>query len=301
MLVMAARAPAEASSASLELDRLPDAVAPIEIVWMEEADIGSAASRGARRPHRHDYHELIWMREGEARHLVDGQPVSIEPGTITLIARGQVHVFEHARALTGVIVRFGEELLYDGPMARTNPASLLAARNERTVPVPENEVDRLEAILDMLSAEIGGPPDARAIDLQRHLLSSLLLWVERWYEDAHAELHGADPAAQLHRRFAQLLERDFADHHDTGHYADALGVPQATLSRALSEVTGRTTKELITDRVMLEAARLLRFTDRSVNEISYALGFEDQLYFSRAFKRRRGEAPTAHRERVRGA
>jgi AraC family transcriptional regulator, transcriptional activator of pobA len=43
---------------------------------------------------------------------------------------------------------------------------------------------------------------------------------------------------------------------------------------------------------MLEAARLLRFTDRSVNEIAHATGFEDQLYFSRAFKRQRGEAPT---------
>ena len=84
------------SSASIELDRLPDPVAPIEVVYMEQHNAGTAASRGARRPHRHDYHELIWMREGEAHHLLDGQPVSMKPGTITLIARGQVHVFERA-------------------------------------------------------------------------------------------------------------------------------------------------------------------------------------------------------------
>ncbi|MEA2377342.1 MAG: AraC family transcriptional regulator, transcriptional activator of pobA [Thermoleophilaceae bacterium] len=298
---MATGALPEPVGASLEVDRLPDPVDPIEVVWMEEADVGSAASRGARRPHRHDYHELIWMREGEALHLLDGQPISIEPGTISLIARGQVHVFERARAFTGVIVRFGEELLYDGPMARTHPVSLLAARGQRTVAVPESEVDRLEPLLDMLSAEIARRPDARSIDLQRHLLSTLLLWIERWHEAAHAGTQGADASAQLHRRFAQLLEHDFAGHRDTGHYADALGVPQAALSRALSEVTGRTTKELIIDRVMLEAARLLRFTDRSVNEVAYAVGFDDQLYFSRAFKRQRGEAPTAYRERLRSA
>jgi AraC family transcriptional activator of pobA len=301
MLRMATGVPPEANGASLELDRLPDPVAPIEVVWMEEADVGTAARRGARRPHRHDYHELIWMRGGEAHHLVDGEPASIEPGTITLIARGQVHVFERARALTGVIVRFGEELLYDGPMARTSPAAWLAARVERTVTVPDSEADRLEAILDMLSAEIARRPDPRSIDLQRHLLSSLLLWVEGWHEAAQTGGSGLDAAAQLHRRFAQLLDRDFAAHHDTGHYADALAVPQAALSRALAEVTGHPTKELITDRVMLEAARLLRFTDRSINEIAFALGFEDQLYFSRAFKRQRGEAPTVYRERVRGA
>ena len=50
---------------------------------------------------------------------------------------------------------------------------------------------------------------------------------------------------------------------------------------------------------MLEASRLLRFTDNSVNEIAFATGFDDQLYFSRAFKRHRGEAPSAYRERIR--
>ena len=51
---------------------------------------------------------------------------------------------------------------------------------------------------------------------------------------------------------------------------------------------------------MLEAARLLAFTDRTVGEIAHATGFADQLYFSRSFRRHRGEAPTAYRERVRG-
>ena len=72
------------------------------------------------------------------------------------------------------------------------------------------------------------------------------------------------------------------------------------LSRALARVTGRSTKELITDRRMLEASRLLRFTDMTVGEVAFRAGFADQLYFSRAFKRHRGDAPKAYRERVRG-
>ena len=107
-----------------------------------------------------------------------------------------------------------------------------------------------------------------------------------------------DAEVQLHRRFAAVLERDFRDHHDAAHYADALAVPAAALSRALSAVTGRSTKELVTDRVMLEAARRLRFTDATVGEISHAVGFGDPLYFSRAFKRHAGESPTIYRDRV---
>src|ERR671937_54121 len=78
-----------------------------------------------------------------------------------------------------------------------------------------------------------------------------------------------------------------------------LGVPAAVLARALSQTTGRTTKALIMDRVMLEAARLLRFTDMQVGEIASRVGLGDQLYFSRAFKRRYGESPLAYRERLR--
>src|SRR4051812_42262859 len=103
------------------------------------------------------------------------------------------------------------------------------------------------------------------------------------------------------RRFARLRERDFARHHDARHYADALGVPQAALSKALNHVTGRGTKELITDRRMVEAARLLRFSDLTVGEVASRSGFNDQLYFSRAFKRHYGEAPVAYRARVRRA
>ena len=47
---------------------------------------------------------------------------------------------------------------------------------------------------------------------------------------------------------------------------------------------------------MLEAARLLRFTDRTIGEVSHAVGFTDPLYFSRAFKRHFGLSPQAARQ-----
>ena len=285
----------------LTVDRLPEAGASLEVVPLADASFGTDSECGPRRPHRHDYHELIWTRHGEGRHLIDGEPSAVEPNTVTLIGRGQVHVFERARGLYGGVVRFGDELLHGDSTARANPGWLLGSRGNRMVAVPAGDVPRLEATIAALAAELRRPADSRTIDVQRHLLSALLLWVERWYEATRSHRRDSDDAElQLYRRFTELLERDFARHHDTGHYAAELRVPAAALSRALTHVTGRGTKELITDRRMLEAARLLRFTDLTVGEVAFRAGFGDQLYFSRAFKRHHGEAPMAYRERIRG-
>jgi AraC family transcriptional activator of pobA len=290
-----------AGSAEIAVDRLPEAGSSLEVVLLQDARYGADTDCGPRRPHRHDYHELVWTRAGAGRHLIDGDVSHVEPGTITVIGRGQVHVFERASGLHGAVVRFGDELLHGDPAAAANPAWLVAGRAVQTVAVPPGETARLDAVIELLAAETRRPADSRSVDLQRHLLSALLLWVERWYDATRIEHRDADdPELLLYRRFTDALERDFARHPDAPHYADALGVPQAALSRALAGVTGRTTKELITDRRMLEAARLLRFSEMNVGEIAFRAGYGDQLYFSRAFKRQFGEAPSAYRERMRG-
>jgi AraC family transcriptional regulator, transcriptional activator of pobA len=285
----------------LAVDRLPEAGASLEVVLLENASFGADTDCGPRRPHRHDYHELIWTRRGSGHHLIDGEVSAVEPNAVVLIGRGQVHVFERASGLDGAVVRFGDELLHDDPTARANPAWLLGGRGARSVTVPAGDVPRVDALVGMLAAETRRPADSRTVDLQQHFLSALLLWVERWYEAGRVQRRDADDAElQLYRRFVEALERDFARHHDAVHYADALRVPQSVLSRALTHITGRGTKELITERRMLEAARLLRFSDLSVGEIAFRAGFTDPLYFSRAFKRHHGEAPMAYRDRVRG-
>jgi AraC family transcriptional activator of pobA len=272
----------------LTLDRLDGG--PAQVVRLRDARFGGAA---VREPHRHDYHELIWIRAGAGQHSIDGATVPVRPGTITVIGRGQVHVFEQGEHLDGAVVRFTGEALAE--------SWLLAGQGGRTVVVPGGEQDRLDALIDALQAELARPPDEHSAELQRHLLTAILLWIERWYDASRTERRADDDAeVQLHRRFARRLEEDYAAHHDAAHYADALAVPPAALSRALAHVTGRATKDLILDRVMLEAARLLRFTDLSVGEVAHRVGYDDPLYFSRAFKRRHELSPQAYRVAVRG-
>src|SRR5829696_3024966 len=104
----------------LAVDRLGSG---LSVVTLEDAAFGDAVERGARAPHRHDYHELLWTRAGSGSHLIDGERTPVRPGTVTVIGRGQVHVFESAVGLHGAVVRFGGELLFE-----TSPAWLVGAR-----------------------------------------------------------------------------------------------------------------------------------------------------------------------------
>jgi AraC family transcriptional activator of pobA len=271
------------------VDDLPTGADALQAAELQIESIGDG---DVREPHRHAYHELVWVHDGHGRHLIDGEPVDFGPRTLTLIAKGQVHQFKEADDVSAVVVRFDDEWL-------TGSRRWLFAGGACTaLSVPPDEAPRFEALLDVLRAEIERPAGPESAELRRHLLASVLLWAQRWRE-AQLEGRGASgPDVELHRQFQELLERDYASSHEARHYADELGVTTGTLSRTLTRLTGRSTKQLITDRVILEAARLLRFSDLSIKEIAARLGFTDQFAFSKAFKRQRGEAPLDFREQA---
>jgi AraC family transcriptional activator of pobA len=271
------------------VDDLPAEADALEVRSIE---LESIDGDEVREPHRHGYHELIWVREGSGRHLIDGEPVDFGPRTLTLIAKGQVHQFERAERISGVVVRFDDEWL------ASSRRSLFSGGSCTALSVPEADAARFDALLDLLREEVERPAGPESAELRRHLLTAALLWAQRWRE-AQLEGGGATSAdVQLHREFLEALERDFTTNHEARHYAAELGVTTGTLSRTLTRLTGRTTKQLILDRVLLEAARLLRFSDLSVKQIAARLGFTDQFAFSKAFKRQRGEAPLDFRNRL---
>jgi AraC family transcriptional activator of pobA len=271
------------------VDDLPaeDDALQVRALEFEHIDEGEV-----REPHRHAYHELIWVREGEGRHLIDGDPVEFGPHTVTLISKGQVHQFARADRVSGLVVRFDDEWL------EGSRRWLFSGGGCTALSVPDEEADRFDALLDLLREEVERPSGPESAELRRHLLAAALLWAQRWRE-AQFEGGGATSGdVYLHRAFQETLERDFTTSHEARHYAAELGVTTGTLSRVLTKLTGRTTKQLVLDRVLLEAARLLRFSDLSIKEIAARLGFPDQFAFSKAFKRQRGEAPLDFRNRL---
>src|SRR5918998_4274572 len=93
------------------VDDLPAEADSLQVL---ELELGSIPEEDVREPHRHAYHELIWIREGHGEHLIDGEPVRFGPNTLTLIATGQVHQFRRAEGIHALVARFDDDWLDDG-------------------------------------------------------------------------------------------------------------------------------------------------------------------------------------------
>jgi AraC family 4-hydroxyphenylacetate 3-monooxygenase operon regulatory protein len=101
----------------------------------------------------------------------------------------------------------------------------------------------------------------------------------------------------IYNRFNQLIENNYKQHWTLPMYAEDLGVTTARLNDISRRVSGLASKQIVAERVMLEARRLLLLTSISVQEIAYELGYQDPAYFARFFKRNAGETASEFRIR----
>ncbi|MCW2960664.1 MAG: transcriptional regulator, AraC family [Thermoleophilia bacterium] len=286
------------SVGAIPIDRLIGDGPAVQIIWVDaEHPLETGVVREA---HRHDYHELFFVGSGTMEHRIDGELVRHAEGSALLVGRGQVHVLERATDLDGVVVRFSEDML-TGAAQQASPGWMLVQARSCVMEPPATERAHLTMLLRMLDDELQRAPDARSGTLQAYYLSAVLLLIARWQgEQPDDDTAGQTTELILFQSFGRLLEAEYAQHHDATWYAHQLAISPGHLASMLTRLTGRSTKKLISDRLMTEAQRLLRHTNLTVQQVAQRVGYDDPLYFSRAFRQHVGEPPSAYREHVSG-
>jgi AraC-like DNA-binding protein len=100
----------------------------------------------------------------------------------------------------------------------------------------------------------------------------------------------------LFRNFQKLINQQYRTLRLPKEYAELLYITPNHLNALCREMVGKTAGDLIRDRVLLEAKRLLTNADMSITEIAYDLNFEDNSYFNRFFKKQVGKTPDNFRK-----
>ena len=230
---------------------------------------------------RPPFHVLMLVTAGHGTVEVDfaGQPC--RPGTLLWIRPGQaLRVAEGG--LDAAVVTFEPRLAGDDDLPASSRWQLRGEDEDAVI----SEFTQLQVDCERHRA---GPI---AAELLRHELRVLLLRI--------ALLRGADRRGAESRTFARFLRR-----LETGHprsrrvedYAEDLGCSVRTLTRASLAITGRTAKQVVDERVALEARRLLACTSMSVAEVGRHLGFPEPTNFGRFFHREVGMSPGQFRAR----
>lgn len=244
-------------------------------------------------PHRHNYQELLWIKEGAGRHKIDQETLEITPATFYLISKGHVHHFLEGRNLDGFTLRFTDDFLLDGFLGdgwnyRATLFSHFAIHTGLTV--EPQDVERFSLLLGQMSLEYQGENFGR-VPILRHMLGQLLLLLER-HRQSKVQLQEPQTwTAQIYQEFILQLEEQFRQSHHVSYYAAKLGVTSRQLSDISRQFSGKTAKQIIQDRLIMEAKRYLHYTNASVKEIAWELGYKDPSYFSKVFRNSEHVAP----------
>ncbi|MEO7549125.1 MAG: helix-turn-helix domain-containing protein [Ramlibacter sp.] len=242
--------------------------------------------------HRHSYYHLLWMTEAQGQHILDFETFEVRPNTVFFISPGQVHAWTSTVPTAGYVLNFSAEFflqiypradeLAEFPffhIANADPVLYLSAeQNAQLIP-----------LLRSMEQEFQEAKPWR-YDIVRSLLLILLTRLRRLHRPRDGE-SVLPKSYSLAKRFKILVEQRYLEFASVQDYAKALLVTERRLNEAVKSTTGKTATQLVHDRILLEAKRLLTQSDLGISEVAYRLNFEDPAYFSRFFKKHVAATP----------
>lgn len=246
--------------------------------------------------HRHTFYEIIWVDAGRSRQTIDYQEYQLSPESLFFISPGQLHYFEEWEPLHGGSILFTEDFFLLNQQNRDKLFELSFLdnfyANPLLTPTPADFRD-IRQTIELLDRERQRPDFDHAI--AQSLLHVLLAQIQRCVNAQH-ERQLAPRYVIQYKRLKSLLDRHFADNQPVSFYASALHVTTHHLNLVCRQVTGQTASTVIRARSMLEAKRLLTFTDLTVTEVASRLTFLDPSYFARVFRAETGQSPAAFKQ-----
>lgn len=244
--------------------------------------------------HGHSFYHLVLFTKGSGSHTLDFTKFSVQPYQVYFMIPGQVHNWHFSPDTDGYVIHFSETffrsfLMHHDYLERFSFFSGDSKDQVLNVPVPARE--EVKALFEKLVAEM----ETLQYDMIRVLMLQLFLLIER---TSVKEKKKAIPQQKLLvlRNFRQLINKHYRTIKLPKEYAELLYITPNHLNALCQDLLGKTAGELIRERVLLEAKRMLTNADLTVTQIAYELNFQDNSYFNRFFKKYIGITPDDFRK-----
>ena len=251
------------------------------------------------KPHRTDFYHIFLFENCQPVHFVDFEPIPIEPYSLLFISKDRVHQFDQLLKYEGSILIFTDDFFCTSESDTKYLRSSILFNDiadKPTIKLTKTEFEKYRNICDSITEELSLPIDKSKPVLLKNFLHNFLLLAEREKRNqGFSDLKkGADLDYTLF--FRDLVESNYTKLKSVSDYAKLIFVSEKRLALATTKVLGKSPKEIINDRILLETKRLLIHTHLSIKEIGQELGFEDPAYFVRYFKKQTSTTPVEFRE-----
>lgn len=235
--------------------------------------------------HRHDFYHIMYINNGIGKHSIDFKTYDIKPNTIFFVSPGQVHSLETSIDTEGYVISFDSAFyhLSDNFQKLLDYPFFHSISNIPVVHINESNRNKIQESWDELFEEYNAKTNDKN-NMLRALFEILLIRASRAYEKPIEPDKPAYITYQL-RKLETLIDTHFKEYKMLNDYADLMHISPRHLNSLCKKALNKTVMNLIHERILIEAKRLLLFTANSVTEIAHELGFTDISYFMRFFKK----------------
>lgn len=242
-------------------------------------------------PHAHDYFEVFLFQTGGGKHLIDFQEINIEPNSIHIVLPGQVHQIERQGSCVGMVMMFSETYLAsDLNLLKTIHQFPFQSLRKKALSKSLNSTE-FTFLYDFV-ANIFNENNANGFNSKTIIssyLNILLLKIQEVFADQ--KIKYSDDIVQLFK----LIEANFISRPKLGWIAEKLNTTENSLHKRVQDETGKSYQQLLQNKLILEAKKMLIYTQKSNKEIAYDLNFTDPSHFNKFFKKHNSITPNEFR------
>jgi AraC-like DNA-binding protein len=258
-----------------------------DLFMIKSADAGLDLYSMYHGPHTHDYNCLSFLYEGSTEHSADLKWSKTEAPAILLLDVDQVHTHASTKDCKIIYICFSPDFLHRGHMKSAQ--CIDSVFSQPVVHLSACQLQEMDTYIQLIfkEQEKGSRQDIRIISSLLDIILILTLKFSEFSEPAPYD----HKKKELYLRFKSVLKTHFKMYHQVNYYASALQVGTDKLTEVIRMYTGRSPKQLIDERLIAEAKRLLYWSDLRAKEVAWELGFETDAYFNRFFKKHMAITP----------
>jgi|SRR5882724_1953695 len=245
-----------------------------------------------------DFIKVLFLKTG-GNIIIDFKHHKVSSDTLFFINKSQVYKLTNIDQSEGTLLYYNRDFycveIHDNEVS-CDGILFNNVYEIPAIPLNKTESDTIQNIFDNIKYETNNE-DVASEEMIRILLKQIIIKATRIWKTEH-ELHETAKSKELEfiRKFSQLVELHFKNLHAVAGYANLLFVTPKNLNKKITQFGNRSPNEIIKDRIILEAKRLLAHTVLTIKEIGYSLGYEDDAYFIRLFTKQTGIPPTQFRK-----